>query len=102
MRIKLTQLKEGQFGKVVDLQGGTQFRDQMKIEGIIEGRTLERIKTMKRGRRFWEQRVRVRILETKYEVELGLGQAEKIIVEIQEYVRVPKPQFAYKSQFAYT
>ena len=94
-RIRLSRLKDGQAGRIVDIQGCVVFLTLMDHQGIIIGETVQKVKTVKQAKR---TTIYVRIIETRHEIVISFREAENIIVETQEFIGPP----VHDDNFAYT
>ena len=94
-RVRLSRLKDGQAGKVVDIQGCVGFLTLMEQQGIIIGETVQKVKTVKQAKR---TTIYVRIIGTRHEIIISFQEAENIIVKTQEPIRPP----VHDDNFAYT
>ncbi|MBU0572858.1 MAG: FeoA family protein [Candidatus Margulisiibacteriota bacterium] len=73
--IKLVDLKPGQEGRVVSIDGGNRIVDRLRALGIREGLTVKKISAMI----LWGP-VSVKIGSTT--LSMGHGMASKIVVEV--------------------
>ena len=71
--VTLAQLKSGQSGTVVDIQGGRRMTDRLNALGIIPGKKITKASAML-------MRGPVTIEVDRVEVAIGFGMASKVIV----------------------
>ena len=77
MILDLTQLKSGQKGKIVEIQGGEGINRRLEILGIRQGKQVTKISAQfLRG----PQTLKVDNLQ----VAIGFGMARKILIEVEE------------------
>ena len=76
MIIDLTQLKTGQSGVVVGLEGGRGFLARIEHMGIREGKRVTKVSSS-----FWGGPHTVRV--DNITVAVGYGMAKKIILEVE-------------------
>ena len=77
MILDLTQLKSGQKGKVVEIQGGEGVNRRLEILGIRQGKKITKISAQfLRG----PQTLKIDNLQ----VAIGFGMARKIFIEVEE------------------
>ena len=77
MVIDLTEMKTGQSGKVVSLEGGSGATLRLQNLGIRPGKKLTKI-----SGHFWRGPVTVQV--DRANVALGFGMAGKVKVELEE------------------
>ena len=77
MIIDLVQLKPGQSGVVVEIQGGWGMTSRVHNLGIREGKHITKVST-----HFWRGPQTVTVGSTQ--VSLGYGMASRIMVEVEE------------------
>ena len=76
MILDLTQLKSGQKGVVVEIQGGAGFIRRLESMGIRQGKTITKVSSQfLRG----PQTLKVGNLQ----VAVGFGMARKILIEVE-------------------
>ncbi len=75
--INLIQMKRGQIGNVVGIQGGTGVTRRLESMGIRVGKKIVKVSSM-----FLRGPVTVDVGSTQ--LSIGYGMASKIIVEVQE------------------
>ena len=75
MVLNLTELKSGQAGIVIDMQGGAGFIRRLESMGIRPGKKITKISAQ-----FWRgpQIVKVNNLQ----IAIGFGMARRILIEI--------------------
>jgi|UniRef100_A0A7C3YSH2 ferrous iron transport protein A len=76
-RVDLTQMKEGEEGKVVELRGGYGFLKRLQVLGVKEGKIIKKI-----SHQLFRGPVVIQTGNTQ--IALGFGMAKKIIVEVKE------------------
>jgi ferrous iron transport protein A len=72
--VTLVQLKSGQSGTVVDIQGGRRMTDRFNALGIIPGKKITKTSAML-------MRGPVTIEVDRVEVAIGFGMANKVMVK---------------------
>jgi ferrous iron transport protein A len=75
--IDLTQLEEGESGKVVDIQGGHGLIRRLESMGIRAGKKLTKVSSQ-----FMHGPVTLRI--DNYQIAIGYGMAKKILVSLEK------------------
>jgi len=76
MTVSLVDMKTGEKGVVVDLQGGYGFTSRVQNMGIRIGKEIK-----KTGSHFW--RGPQTVVVDSFKVAIGHGMAEKIFVEVE-------------------
>ncbi len=77
MKKDLTQMREGEKGIIVEIQGGCGFLRRLEVLGIREGREVKKISAqLLRGP------VIIQVGNTQ--IGLGFGMARKIFVEVRD------------------
>ena len=77
MLLDLTQLKSGQKGTVVEMQGGVGFSRRLEAMGIRPGK-----KITKTSAQFWRGPQIVEVGNSR--VAIGFGMAKRILVEVKK------------------
>lgn len=76
MIVSLVDMKSGESGVVVSLEGGHGFMDRVQNMGIRVGKEIK-----KTGAHFW--RGPHTVLVDNFQVAIGFGMASKILVEVK-------------------
>jgi ferrous iron transport protein A len=77
MILDLTQLKLGQKGKVVEIQGGEGLIRRLESMGIRQGKKITKI-----GAQFLRGPQTLRV--DNLQVAIGFGMAKKILIEVEQ------------------
>jgi len=77
MILELTELKSGQLGRVVEIQGGVGLIRRLESMGIRQGKEITKISA-----HFWRGPQIVKV--DNMQVAVGFGMARKILIEVGE------------------
>lgn len=77
MIVDITQMKNGQGGVIVGIEGGMGFRRKMYSLGLREGMKIEKVSAM-----MWKGPQTVRF--GNIQIALGFGMARRVKVEVKE------------------
>ena len=77
MVLDLTQLKTGQRGTIIEIQGGLGLTKRLESMGIRAGKKISKV-----GAQFWRGPQIVKVYNSQ--VAIGFGMAKKITVEVEE------------------
>jgi ferrous iron transport protein A len=76
MRDKLlTELKKGETGEIIAVDGGVALQQRLSSLGIVQGKTVKKLSTIRMGGP-------IVLLIDRAQVAIGKGMAQKIVVKI--------------------
>ena len=76
MTIDLTQMKPGESGEIVEIQGGFGMTRRVQSMGVRPGKKVTKVSS-----HFWQGPQTVQVDNTQ--VAIGFGMARRIIVEVE-------------------
>ena len=81
-RVSLTQMRSGQKGKIVEINGGAGLAQKLEALGIITGKEIKKIS---------EQLMRGPVLlqHNNTQAAVGFGMASRVLVEVNEELSPP-------------